>query len=248
MCGIAFFVNYGEKKMNINLFYDLFSMLSIRGTDSSGYYFERMEEKKSVKRMIKAPIESKKFIKTMEQWKEGDALYKFKLNGTEKLIMFHCRQKTRGSELNNKNNMPIASKNYVLIHNGVMLNTKLKDYDYSAEVDSEEILARVEKMGVKKGIKECDGSMSIALKPIDRDTLFLYRNSNPLEIVFMEKDNILMGCSNANYVEPFDKTRIGIKIFKTRKNYVELPSQFLFTLNLNKHSIIKIAEIPCKGE
>jgi len=162
--------------------------------------------------------------------------------------MFHCRQKTRGTELDNKNNMPIYSKNYVLIHNGMVHNEKLKDYTYNAEVDSEEILARVETLGIQKGIKECEGSMAIAIKPFDKNFLYLYRNTNPIELVFLEDYNILIGCSSANYVGSLNNHRIGKQLFEDKKNYLSLPSHFIFKLSLEKKSIIKMAKISRKKD
>jgi len=148
MCGIAFFINYGKQQLNPEYVYELFEQLNLRGTDASGYYFERLENGKMVNRMVKAPVDSESLIYNCKQWENGDSLYPYKIDGTERLIMLHCRAKTRGSQFNNRNNMPIESKRYVLIHNGVVNNVKMEKYDYQAEVDSEEILARIERLGI----------------------------------------------------------------------------------------------------
>lgn len=245
MCGIAFFINYGNESIPLQLYYDVFDLLSLRGTDSSGFYFERQEGKQIAKRMLKVPVESTTLIDMMKQWEKEDNLYKFKLDGSEKLVMMHCRAKTRGSELNNKNNMPIASKNYVLIHNGVIYSPKLQNYQYEAEVDSEEILARVETSGIKKGLKSCDGSMSVAIKPRSKDILYLYRNTNPLELVYSEESQILIGCSNADYVTQGNRSLTSL-IFGGKRNVITLPSEMLFTLNLDRKSIQKLCKISVK--
>ena len=245
MCGIAFVINYGKKIMDIKFLERLFINLSIRRTDSSGYYCERIEDEKIAKRMIKAPMESSKLLDKIKLYEPKDKAYGSQLNGKESLIMFHCRQKTRGTEYDNKNNMPIWSKNYVLIHNGIISNDKLDGYKYSAEVDSEEILARIETYGLVKGINGCLGSMAIAIKPVKNRILYVYRNTNPLDLVYIHKHDILVGCSNGDYsqYEEFDHSKLLETLTSPIQTVVELPPKNLFCISLTRNKIKHIADL-----
>ncbi len=243
MCGIAFIINYDkQRKICIEDFEKLFSGLSVRGTDASGYYFERGITEK---RIFKAPVSSKLLLDRIKREKENGKWGKFKITGSENLIMMHCRMKTHGSEYNNLNNMPIFSKQYLLVHNGVMRNERLKDYKYKAEVDSEEILAQIEGKGIVEGLKSCVGTLAVAIRELDTDFLFLYRNSNPLELFYDAEINVLFGCSKIDYV-PIHYHDPEVELANHMKSMVTLPLNTLWKINIKKFGIENLGKIDAK--
>ena len=247
MCGIAFVINYGRKHLDIDYVYDIFDMLNVRGTDASGMYFERVEDNRIAKRTIKVPLGSDELIKQLQGYKKEDEMSKFALNGKEYFIMFHCRQKTRGSEYNNANNMPIFSKNYLLIHNGVISNAKIPEYPYKAEVDSEEILANVETYGILEGIKKCNGSMAIILKPIKERRIYVYRNTNPMDFVYSLNSDVLIGCSNGAYALPdFQYADITNNLIRPKTSLITVPAYQLMTISFKKPEIKLLADLTVK--
>ena len=59
MCGIGFVINYGTQKLDLDIVNTMWKNMSIRGLDSSGYYFERED---GTRNMIKLPLESEEAI------------------------------------------------------------------------------------------------------------------------------------------------------------------------------------------
>lgn len=245
MCGIAFVINYGTTPITPEFLRDLFVDLSNRGKDASGIYFERKEKGKNIRKVFKAPLPSEKLWKRLMESTIGyadDTFAEYRLNGDEKLIMLHCRLKTHGTQYENKNNMPIYSQNYVLIHNGIVEKSgKVKGYKYSAEVDSEEILASIEKYGIKKGISKINGSMSIALRQWKSPYLYIFRNTNPMSLCYLKNYELLIGCSDADYI-PLPKEEMSSSLFNPSLTMYDTPSDYLFRISLKKK------EVKCLGE
>ncbi|MBW1975240.1 MAG: hypothetical protein JRI45_06680 [Deltaproteobacteria bacterium] len=246
MCGILGLIRYGNQKIDLGLLRETFVSLSARGTDASGFYFERENTKRAIKAPVPADelwdnIHGKKSLpkETEEQMK------KYRLDGTEKLIIMHTRAKTRGTPQNNYNNMPIHSARYVLAHNGHIYSSRLDGYNYQAEVDSEEILARVEKYGIHKGIKKCEGSMAILLKRLDSRNLYFGRRTNPLSLVWFFKEKMLIILSASQYVKfPEEYEKINELVFGGNYSLTTPSENTLYKVSLDKiGSIEKVGDI-----
>jgi glucosamine 6-phosphate synthetase-like amidotransferase/phosphosugar isomerase protein len=246
LCGIAFILNYGKEEIPKSFYKKLFTNLSQRGTDASGFYWEREEKDGTLRMLTKAPIESKLLwekIHESESKKYNDC-HKFRLNGKEKLVIFHCRAKTRGSELDNYNNGPIMSENFVLAHNGVITSSKLDNYKYKGEVDSEEILARIETHGVKNGLPFLHGSMASIIRSLKEPTIYLFRNTNPIELCYMIDKKWLIGCSKLDLVPiPEEVKQISGYLFTPKVSFYCLKSDILYKISTNKAGIIEDGEI-----
>lgn len=103
-----------------------------------------------------------------------------------RVTFVHCRAATHGSPKENKNNHPIFGSKYVLIHNGVIRMPRLKNYSYKGEVDSEIILSYIEKMGVKEGLKQLEGSAALAFCKREKpNKVYLYAWSAPLSVGYV---------------------------------------------------------------
>jgi len=252
MCGICFFINYHPtKKIDLKMVKDTFIGLESRGTDASGYYFEREEKDGKVLRMInKCGItatelwEQTQDRKSFEKEETKRRFNKYKLNGKEKFIMIHTRHKTQGSETFNNNNHPIFSEKYVLIHNGVITSDRLPDYPYMGTVDSEEILAYMETYGMKKGIELSEGSMSIVFKETTANHIYLYRNSNPMDILYFPQKQLLVGISDDSYVDiPAKFSMLQTRIFKPEYISESLQLDSLYKLSLLEKKFTFLGEI-----
>jgi len=240
MCGIGFIINYGES-FSVSLIGAMFKEMANRGDDASGIYFERKEGSKNVQRIIKAPIESEQFWKATQV---GDNA-SLTLCGDEKLVLLHTRARTRGTEYDNNNNMPIYSSKFVLVHNGIVTNAKKEGYPYLGQVDSEEILAQIDG-GLAKGLKKITGSMAIVVRPRSGRFLWLYRNSNPLEVVYFQKHKLLVGCSSSRYIPGVfgaATTKPFTEIFKRETEANEVPAHTLFQVNVEKPEILDCGTI-----
>jgi len=252
MCGIAFIINYGTDKINTEFIKQLFLSMNARGGDACGWYFERKEQNMSINRLVKKPVVAhdlwEEFYPTDESGNPKaveKSVENFRFNGEEKLIIMHTRKKTQGTEYDNHNNMPIYSKNYILAHNGCITAKRLK-YKYKGEVDSEELLARLElyKGDFKKSISEISGSLAIIVKPIREKELFIYRHTNPLDLVFFPKNGILVGCSLSEYV-PLKKEKKKLLDDLTDSSYkiLTLPTDNLFKISTEKLEIEDLDKI-----
>jgi len=246
MCGIGVIINYGKDKVEDKLTKGLFDNLAARGTDASGLYFEREENGLRIRRLCKAPMRSSDLWRLLQEPTKKEKkqyklfINKYALNGQEKLIMLHTRNGTRGCESNNHNNGPIFSDNYILVHNGMVTNTKIEGYKYCGEVDSEEILARVETSGVFHGIKALVGSMAIALKPIKSQCVYLYRNSNPIFVEYRTKEQVLVACSMQSYIPCGGLPPAGAlasQLFSPGKSGMALPANEIFRFGCDSPSI-----------
>lgn len=238
MCGIAFILNYNPKlKIPKGLIKHLFIEMELRGTDASGFYLERENKKGEIERLAKkTPKPSTElWMETQETPKLSKDDKRYKFTGWEKLILLHTRTKTVGDPIDNENNHPVFSDNYVLVHNGQIYSSRLAHYKYEGKVDSEEILAYMETFGMVDGLKKLNGDMSVIFKKIGGNSLFLYRNSNPLDLVFFPQSNLLIGVSNESFVdiEWIHKT-IQNKIFAPYFIHEELPPNSLYELSMDE--------------
>lgn len=238
MCGIGFMVNYGSKNYDVDELHGMWREMSARGTDACGYYFERED---GTKRMIKLPFTSDEALMEINS---NERMEKWRLDGTEKLVMLHTRAQTQGSSTDNNNNMPIFSKHFVLVHNGVITTPFDKDrYPYRGVVDSEEILARVEMSGWKKGLAALSGSLAIAMKPFNGRSLYVFKSSNPLDMVFNKQGSILWGCSVARYAPYGQGESLQDSVFNPQCSVVGIERNTLFKVSLHRKEIRRICEI-----
>lgn len=211
MCGIAFVINYGADLLDLDFIERIFSNMDDRGGDASGIYFERPKAGRTIRRLVKGPIVGSDLFCDIHDESPDISKHekafngKYGLVGSEKLVMLHTRKRTHGTEYDNNNNMPIYSKDWIFVHNGVVNAERMKDYPYKGAVDSEEILARIQQYGgdFGKALPEIGGSMAIITKRFKDDFLYVYRNSNPLDLVYDQERKLMVGISCAEYAIDF---------------------------------------------
>lgn len=209
--------------------------MEFRGTDASGFYLERVKDDNKIERLSKKTPKTatELWMETQETKKLSKDDKRYKFNGWERLILLHTRAKTVGDPIYNKNNHPVFSENYVLVHNGQIYSNRLSHYKYEGEVDSEEILAYIETFGMVDGLKKLNGDMAIIFKVIGGDSLFLYRNTNPLHLVYFPLKKLLIGVSNEAFVDiDWMHKTINSKIFSPHFIHESLPPNALYELSI----------------
>lgn len=241
MCGIAFFINYStgigrDKLLDLGMVKEMFIKLEERGTDASGIYFERATSNGIIRRIVRSPMKASELWDATQTGKDkrlGDCI----LNGKEQVVMLHTRHTTVGSEFVHENNHPIYSNNYVLVHNGTVIATpKVDGYKYNGDVDSEKILAQVETNGHVDGINLCVGSMAVMFKRLNGKWLYLYRNSNPMHLMYIKDQSLLIGASRDTYFSMDDKEAL-TNMFAPKAVSMELPYNSLWKVSTVRRSV-----------
>lgn len=253
LCGIAFVINYSSHKgkvIQLDFYKSLFESLEKRGSDATGYYLERHEELSKFNKnsgltrsVFKQPIKASDFWTEATKAKHSTS---YKINGKERLVMLHTRAKTQGHESNNDNNHPIFSDNYVIVHNGCIDSEKLEGYNYKGDCDTEHILAYIETYGMVEGLKKSVGTMSIIFKHLEEDKIYLYRNTNPLELAYLPKENILIGISSKLYLPHDSGRKLNTRLFQPKMIIEELPEKHLYSISLKQRKVkcLEKIEVP----
>lgn len=189
MCGIMGYYCFGNKLPDKEKITEMFSLLGTRGSDASGLAFIR--ENNLI--VHKDALRSSELVKT-DEWKNLPF---------PKVMIFHTRMKTQGTEKNNVNNHPLFNKEGLcIVHNGMIYNDReiFGKNKRDGDVDSEAILAVLSAKHkgdkIKRVFDRLEGSFAFAV--IDKNnpgTLILVKKDNPLELYFDVKNEILYFCS-----------------------------------------------------
>lgn len=133
-------------------------------------------------------------------------------------IIGHCRMPTKGSPSNNYNNHPIITENIIGVHNGVinnddgLFNKFRKNITRIAQVDTEIIFQLVShftrRLGsnqtinsIKETAKHLKGGYACAMLNIDSPyNLFLFRNGNPIRILYYPSVKVLLFATRETFI------------------------------------------------
>ena len=188
MCGIMGYYAFSDALPNKTALGAMFSMLESRGTDASGFAYVSDGELN----VYKAPVKASGLIKS-SVWKELSL---------PKVMIFHTRLKTKGCQLNNKNNHPLFTREGLcIVHNGQIYNDdQILSSHRIAEVDSEAILSVLESypedLRLDKLFEKLIGPFAIAsIDALNPDKLILVKHNNPVELYFDAENDILYFCS-----------------------------------------------------
>lgn len=130
----------------------------------------------------------------------------------------HCRWPTKGSPDNHYNNHPIVAENIVGVHNGMINNddelfsTFRKNVTRIAQVDTEIIFQLVShftrRFGSNKTVKSIKemasyvkGGYACAMLNVDSPyNLFLFREGNPIRILYYPDVKVLLFATRENFI------------------------------------------------
>ena len=253
MCGIMGLIGHPSKKDAVSFINKGLSVLEIRGKDATGIFYTCLSSEE--KNIIKAPLSSKEFLKKFEVKVFIKEICKF-LPQEDILILGHCRAATQGSPQDNKNNHPLYSENWILIHNGV-ISGDVEIINPSSDTDSEILLQALEQTKdmseietIKKAISQISGSLAIALVNKKTNNVYLYRHSNPLYccktksgIVFASTESILK-TSIKEWLPETSSLFKGIEIAELEENSIYLMTKDDTCLIEKVSPKIKVYELP----
>jgi glucosamine 6-phosphate synthetase-like amidotransferase/phosphosugar isomerase protein len=185
-----------------------------RGRTATGLCYTSNKEMTIVKNKLQATD----FTETDFYKKSLDKYVRFNGNQDQQLlsIIGHCRHKTKGTELNNKNNHPICYRNVIGVHNGVITNDDALFAKYrntfkrNAQVDSEIIFALIDHFavtlqsipqGIQKACKELSGSYACAMvHRYQPHILWLFKANSPCVIYHFKEKGLILFASLSNFI------------------------------------------------
>jgi len=206
MCGIMGFYCFGTIRPDKKQIADLFKLLESRGRDASGYaYLAKGIDGKFALRIMKSNVVASELLRRSSSWSNLQL---------PKMMIFHTRAMTKGSEKNNMNNHPLFTKDgLAIVHNGMISNDdvifKNSQLTRDAQVDSEAILATLASARKKQSedvindvFKNVYGDYAVASIDAKRpDELLLFRHSNPIEVYYDKKKKIMYFCSERSMMQ-----------------------------------------------
>lgn len=192
--------------------------------------------------VLKNDKRARHFVKT-------DAFKNLILNNEYNVVLLHTRNATHGEPKFNVNNHPIFNKenNDCLIHNGIIRNyeqLKLnKNFHLEGDCDSEIILSvfNAREHNIYKTIKQISGTMAFAL--YHQKKLYLYKDSNPLYLIYNKNDDFFIFSSLKYSITELYKSRNFIfRIFETSEKELvnaEISDEDLITIDFSKRTFSK---------
>lgn len=207
-------------------------MSEIRGDDATGIFYTKGDTYS----IEKQPISSPEFITNI--------LPKH-INNLEHthIALGHTRSPTQGDPKDNHNNHPLESENWIIIHNGgVTKMPRLVDYKYKGEVDSEILLSYIEKYGLKEGLPYVErGSAAVAvINKQDLNSVYLWREANPIIIACDTKSNTLFFASQKEFLERGLANKF---LLFTSFQIRELPPNLLIKISINPFAVTSMGYI-----
>lgn len=178
MCGILGFFSNRPERVPVELFYNrmesLFKQMqekggSLNNTDGAGFYHPYIG-------VVKGNQPAEELIKS-------DAFANIKNVPVPNFFMGHTRKTTQGNAAHNENNHPLWSDNYIIVHNGSVESDDVtsKEYNLPGIVDSNLILAALEKYGPNDFVKHLSGVAAIIIaKRGDPNQFWIYRDTRPM--------------------------------------------------------------------
>ena len=232
MCGISGVITLKEidsktAKTALNLFIDMEN----EGRDACGFY--------NGKQLIKFP---------------GTPLLLWTLYGLDvaknpltffrgsKMLLFHNRQRTSGSEYENKNNHPFETSRFVYAHNGVITNPIEKEAKIPSEPSTDswfflkDIQHRVDdgteaEEAIKQSIINTMGSLTFWI--LDKLTQNIYFYNDSYRLSYAIQDNKFWFASLALYLSDIDVK--GATAFESNHLFKLTPDLTLTDLGLISH-------------
>jgi glucosamine 6-phosphate synthetase-like amidotransferase/phosphosugar isomerase protein len=183
-----------------------------RGRTASGLAYVSVG---SIK-VIKKNVQAMKFINLPEYDKTEAECVNFDIANPPLSILGHCRLKTKGTELDNRNNHPIICNKIVGVHNGCISNDDdlfriyAKMFGRNGEVDSEIIFALIDYFSRTCPIHEAIHKMSAIVQgsfacamvhEMQPHVIWLFRRYNPCDVVLFNNVGLLSWSSERNYIK-----------------------------------------------
>ncbi len=219
MCGIFGYsiqknnVSFKEFEKNTKF---LYKISELRGQDSSGISILCDQEILTHKEVIKPSL-------MIKRQGFNEALANGFTNSSNRLsIIGHCRLVTNGSFLDNNNNHPIDTSNFVGVHNGIVLNAEsfsdlntqnltTREHFYAYN-DTKSFFSKIDELtnrfkDIKYALSQVfdliDGSASIALLDNKTRNILLATNTGSLHYILEEGTGNFVFASEHRFLKDF---------------------------------------------
>lgn len=251
MCGINFLYKFGkeinekEKKIFIkNCIYNV-----TRGRDGFGIAVIDKNNKIHI-------IKNNKSLSD-----DINKVYNFVKQHKAKFLLCHTRQATSNNTHDLKNFHPFATKNFILVHNGVINNDeRLKEtynLNYEETTDSAVLINLIqhfynktknETKSIQKALNEISGSLACVLIFYNNNKfkIYMFRKNNPLWLGYSNENNLLLCSSEKEHIEKsISKKKIFLKFFEKYEKEIDM---IFKEIDENKIYEITDEEIKVVGE
>jgi len=209
MCGIFGYntINSLGYKSSLKIIDELFLLSESRGKEAAGF----AQNNGDAVQYLKVPIPASELISTKAYKSEIEK--SFLSSAKSNTVIGHSRLVTNGAEDNENNNQPVKKDNFLLIHNGIVVNSDLLWEEIgsskrTSDLDSEVILELINEYknksgllaAIKKTMSKIVGMTSIGLMNTCSTDLILATNNGSLyflasndktEFIFASERSIL---------------------------------------------------------
>lgn len=251
MCGMFGFVNNSpidlDKRNYRKEFKDLFSLAKSRGKDASGLV---ICNDKGIN-IFKAPLSAKSFIQLDSYKKFINQHKQFKIN----FAFGQTGSATNGFQTKNENNQPIKSTNFVMIHNGIIVNNQdlwneINPKIKCPESDTKILLAYLQKifnktsnlaLSVQILFQKIKGSASVIIANNFNQKICIATNTGSLYWVNLEKSKTYYFASESWMLKEFIKKNYP-KLSKYKISQVKPLTAIIFTENKKSKTIIDLSK------
>ena len=239
MCGIGGIISRNEMNFEQRkLFEDLMKSLQSRGRDAFGYVSYPSQT------ITKSPTDVDDYLKDRKQG------IKTKIKGSI-FALGHTRAKTKGTHLENYNNHPFKTKDFILAHNGTIRNDddirKYFKINSKIETDSYSIVALIQHFydqigDIVKSIAEAryrlKGSFACWLLHKSTGDIYLFKaSSSDLSLAYIKEwDSILFASTINNFEdeikEYFPESNEEHGLFNTNILVKKLDGDKIYKINI----------------
>jgi glucosamine 6-phosphate synthetase-like amidotransferase/phosphosugar isomerase protein len=206
MCGIAGFYRFSKKGKGFSSeqLADCIISTHSRGGDAVGIYSPSIG-------IVKEPQTAIKFCSDHEK--------ELAIAVKDRFCIIHNRKAASGRFFapakDNENNHPHESKDWILIHNGILHDSPIiKDYKYNSKCDSEIAVSYLQEFGLDGLEMLCDDD-GFALAFVHKPTgdLYLIRHHNPIVYGYERVSDSLVFGSTTEITDPlaWEETNHNIK-------------------------------------
>lgn len=145
-----------------------------RGEDATGFY--------SIKHgVVKDAV-------TADEWVDDNIPDDI---ASERFVIGHCRWASAKYDPKNvsdpRNAQPFESSQWIVVHNGTISTPRIKNYNFTSDIDSEAIIAMAEKTSLRNALQNIDAdSAVVAFNKKTRKLFFWTHGNKPLALAFYQ--------------------------------------------------------------
>lgn len=225
MCGIIGWIKPTAKSTTDLNLTEIFRLGLIetqeRGEDATGFYSIRHG-------VVKDAM-------TADEWVDDNVPDDI---ANERFVIGHCRWASAKYAKENvedpRNAQPFESNSWVCVHNGTISTPKIKNYNFTSDIDSEAIIALAEKTSLRNALQNVDADSAVVMYNKKQKKLFFWTHGDkPLALAFYH--GIIFFASTKKIIKNALKVENDFQIFPKISFAIVYEDELLeFDLNANK--------------